>query len=178
MFEIPENPEGDNWEVRGAGNKPWHAGSAGPLRGYKATTYEGGTRVPAIIRWPGHIAPRQVSDELLANLDMYRTLLEVGGGNLPDHPVDGYNVMPFLTGQTNQSPRKEFGYFRNGLQGLRIGRWKLREVDGETELFNLQVDPGERYNRAETEPSVVQRIRAEMHQLAKEVGTKVSSSSE
>nr|WKN34051.1 sulfatase [Tunicatimonas sp. TK19036] len=172
MFQIPTKPEGSNWEQRGAGNKPWHVGSAGPLRGHKATTYEGGTRVPAIIRWPGHIEPRQVSDELVANLDMYRTFLETGGGTSPDHPIDGYNVMPFLTGQTRQSPRKEFGYFINELQGMRVGSWKLREVNGETELFDLQTDPGEHYNRAETEPEIVQQIQAEMQQLAQKVGLK------
>ena len=174
MFQTPTTPEGSNWEQRGAGNKPWHVGSAGPLRGHKATTYEGGTRVPAIIRWPGHIAPRQVSDEIVANLDMYHTLLKAGGGTLPNHPVDGYDVMPFLIGQTEQSPRRAFGYFNGDLQGLRVGPWKLREVEGQTELFNVQTDPGERYNRAEEEPEVVERIRNEMKQLAKEVGANVS----
>ncbi len=178
MFEIPTTPEGSNWEQRGAGNKPWHVGSAGPLRGHKATTYEGGTRVPAMIRWPGHIAPRQVSDELVANLDMYRTFLEAGGGKLPDHPVDGYDVMPFLTGQTQQSPRQEFGYFNGELQGLRQGQWKLREVNGETELFDLQTDPGEQYNRAETELEIVRRMRTGMQQLAQEVGAEVAESRE
>ena len=177
MFEIPTTPEGSNWEQRGAGNKPWHVGSAGPLRGHKATTYEGGTRVPAMIRWPGHIAPRQVSDALLANLDMYRTLLEAGGGTLPEHPVDGYNALPFLTGEAEQSPRQEFGYFNNTLQGLRRGRWKLRETDGETQLFDLQIDPGERYNRAETEPELVAQLRAEMQRLAKEVGARLATPS-
>ncbi len=178
MFEIPTTPEGGNWKQRGIGNKPWHVGSSGPLRGYKATTYEGGTRVPAMIRWPGHITPRQVSDALVANLDMYRTFLEVAGGQLPDHPVDGYNVMPLFTGQTRQSPRKAYGYFINELEGLRIGRWKLREVDGETQLFDLQTDSGEKYNRAETEPEVVRQLRAEMRQLAREVGAKVSAAKE
>ncbi len=177
MFEIPTTPEGSNWEQRGAGNQPWHVGSAGPLRGHKATTYEGGTRVPAMIRWPGHIAPQQVSDALLANLDMYRTFLEAGGGTLPDQPVDGYNAMPFLTGEAEQSPRQEFGYFNNTLQGLRRGRWKLRETDGETQLFDLQIDPGERYNRAETEPEIVEKLRAEMHQLAQEVGARLATPS-
>ena len=176
MFLIPEEPEGTNWEQRGAGNKPWYVGSAGPLRGYKHTTYEGGTRVPAMIRWPGHISPGQESDGLIANLDMYRTFLEVGGGHLPDHPVDGYNMMPFFTGQTDISPRKEYGYFINKMEGLRIGEWKLREVNGETELFNMNSDPGEKYNRAETEVDVVKRIRAEMHKFAKEVGAEVDES--
>ena len=174
MFRIPEHPEGDNWAERGAGNKPWYVGSAGPLRGYKHTTYEGGTRVPAMIRWPGHIESHQVSDGLVANLDIYRTFLEVGGGHIPDHKVDGYNVMPFLTGQTDQSPRNEYAYIINKLEGLRIGEWKLREVGGETELFNMQTDPDEKYNRAESEPEVVKQIKAKMQQLAEEMGIEVS----
>ena len=169
MFEIPTKPEGSNWEQRGAGNKPWHVGTAGPLRGHKATTYEGGTRVPAIICWPGHIAPQQVSDELVANLDMYRTFLQVGGGTLPDHPLDGYDAMPFLTGQTSESPRQEFGYFINEIQGFRSGQWKLRQVDGETELFDIQTDPGEKYNRAETDPEVVRQMQTEMQQFVKSI---------
>ena len=82
--------------------------------------------------------------------------------------------MPFLTGQAKQSPRQEFGYFNGDLQGLRVGSWKLREVDGKTELFDLQTDPGEQYNRAETEPAVVQRIRTEMRQLAQETNAPLS----
>jgi arylsulfatase A-like enzyme len=172
MFETPTTPEGSNWKQRGVGNKPWHAGSAGPLRGHKATTYEGGTRVPAAICWPDRIAPRQVSDALVANLDMYRTLLTAGGGQLPDHPVDGHDMMPFLTGQSKQSPRQEFGYFNRTLQAVRVGPWKLREVDGETQLFNLQVDPGERYNRAEDHSEIVKQLRTRMQQLQKEVEAK------
>lgn len=173
MFEIPKQAEGGNWELRGPGNKPWHAGSAGPLRGHKATTWEGGTRVPAIMRWPGRIERGQVSDGLVANLDIYRTLLEVGGGTLPDHPVDGYNILPFITGQTDQSPRKRFAYFRNGLQAMRIGKWKLRLASDTPELFNLQIDPGERYNRAPEKPELVNDIRQQMKVFAEEVGSKI-----
>lgn len=177
MFRIPKEREGSNWKIT-LGNKPWDVGSAGPLRGYKHTTYEGGTRVPAMIRWPGHIHPGQVSDGLVANLDMFVTLLKTGGGHLPDHTVDGYNVMSFLTGQTQQSPRKEYGYFINELQGLRIGPWKLRVAGDSTQLFNMQIDPDEHYNRAEEKPEIVRQIRARMVQLAKDVGTKIAGSAE
>lgn len=175
MFEIPREPEGGNWKRRGAGNKPWHVGSVGMLRGYKATTWEGGTRVPAMIRWPGHIPAGRVTDELVANLDIYRTFLEVGGGTLPDHPVDGHNVMPFLTGQTEQSPRETFAYFRNGLQALRVGPWKLRldSQTGEPALFNLQKDPGEKYDRAAEKPALVEKLLQKMKAFAKETGTEV-----
>lgn len=156
------------------GNKPWHAGSPGHLRGSKATTYEGGARVPAIIRWPGHIPAGKVTDELVASPDIYRTLLEAGGGELPDHPLDGYNIMSFLTGQTQESPRREYAYIRGGqLEALRVGDWKLRLAGGEPELFNLQIDPGERFNRAGDQPEIVEKIRAAMERTAQEVGAKV-----
>ncbi|MEX2593951.1 MAG: sulfatase [Anditalea sp.] len=158
-----------------AGNKPWHAGSPGPLRGSKATTYEGGTRVPAMIRWPGKILSKQVSDEMVASPDIYRTFLSLAGAEMPNHPIDGYDIMPFLQGQAEASPRKEYAYFlRDELQAMRIGDWKLRLANGDPELFNLQTDPAERYNRAAENPEIVKRIRKGMTQFAGEVGVKVS----
>lgn len=161
------------------GNKPWHAGSSGHLRGSKATSYEGGARVPAMIRWPGQIPAGKVTDELVAAPDIYRTLLEVAGATLPELTLDGYNVMPFLTGQTENSPRREYAYIRGGqLEALRVGEWKLRLAGGEQELFNLQVDPGERFNRAGDKPEIVEQIRQKMLQFAKEVGATVPGSNE
>lgn len=153
-----------------AGNKPWHQGTAGLLRESKATTYEGGTRVPAMIRWPANIPPRQVTDDLVASPDIYRTLVEVGGGKLPDHPVDGYNIMPFLKGEVESSPRNEYLYIlRNRLEAMRRGKWKLRLVEDEPQLFDLQNDPGERFNRAEEHPEIVTQIRNEMIKRAEEL---------
>lgn len=175
MFNKPEKPEGSNWKerrrVHGAGNKPWDAGSAGPLRGYKATTYEGGTRVPAIIRWPGHIQAGQVSDDIVTNLDIFTTFLKAGGGQLPHYKVDGLDMMSFFTGKTKASPRKQYGYFINQCEGIRIGQWKLREVGNKTQLFNLQYDPGEKYNQAKRHPEIVKRLRKKMVELAEYVGT-------
>lgn len=171
MFNKPTEREGTNdkiWERRG--NMPWDAGSTGPLRGYKHTTYEGGPRVPAIIRWPGHIKKGRVSDELVTHMDLYTTFIKIGGGDLPDYKIDGMDVMPFLTAEAEHSPRKEFGYFINKCQGIRVGEWKLRELGGETELFNLQYDPGERYNQADRHPEIVKRLRERMHALAADVG--------
>lgn len=153
------------------GNTHWHTGSPGPLRGSKATTYEGGTRVPAMIRWPGQIPGGQVSDELAAMPDIYRTLLEAGEGQLPDHPLDGYDLMPFLKGETEDSPREEYAYFRGGqLQAYREGPWKLRLAGNQPELFNLQNDPGERWNRTEDKPEIVERLHRRIKQFAEEVG--------
>jgi arylsulfatase A-like enzyme len=161
--------------MRQAGNELWHAGSPGPLRGAKGTTYEGGARVPAMIRWPGKVLSKQVSDELVASPDIYRTFLSLAGAELPDHPLDGYDIMPFLQGQTAAPPRKEYAYFlRDELQAMRIGPWKLRLASGKPELFNLQEDPGERYNRAVENPGIVKRVNNEMIKFAGEVGVPVS----
>ncbi|WP_234573596.1 sulfatase family protein [Rhodohalobacter sp. 614A] len=157
-----------------AGNKPWHAGSTGHLRGSKATTYEGGSRVPAMIRWPAVISPNQVSDQLVAMPDIYRTMLEAGGGSLPDHTVDGFNLIPFLTGEVQTSPRKEYAYIRYGvLEAMRVGDWKLRMMEENPELFNMQDDPGERFNRAEDHPEIVREIRLKMEEFAGEVGAEL-----
>lgn len=153
------------------GNKPWHQGSAGPLRGSKATSYEGGGRVPGIIRWPAQIPSGQVTDQLVGMPDIYRTLLTAGEGELPDHTLDGYDIMPFLTGATDTSPREEYAYFAFGkLEAMRVGEWKLRVTSGRPELFNLQADPGEQFNRAEDKPDVVKDIRTRMEETAEEAG--------
>lgn len=174
MFGKPKKPEGSAWKKRrklyGAGNSPWDAGSAGPLRGYKHTTYEGGTRVPAIISWPGHIDSGQVSDELVTNMDIYTTFLKTGGSQLPNYKIDGFDMMPFFTGDTLHSPRMQYGYFISQSEGIRVNNWKLREVNEKTQLFNLQVDPNEKYNQAKKHPEIVNRLRKKMKALAKDVG--------
>jgi arylsulfatase A-like enzyme len=157
-----------------AGNMPWHAGSSGHLRGYKATSYEGGSRVPAMIRWPEKISSGQVTDQLVGMPDIYRTFLQIAEADLPDHTLDGYDLTPFLTGETDQSPRNEYGYFRNGiLQAMRIGEWKLRLMEEEPQLFNMQDDPGERFNRAEDHPDIVESIQTRMQSLAAETGAEL-----
>ena len=164
--------------MRQEGNQPWHQGTAGPLRNSKATTYEGGTRVPAMIRWPGRIPAHQVSDALAASPDIYRTLIEVAGAEPPDHPIDGHDLMPWLTGQADDAPRERYAYFLGGtLEAMREGRWKLRLASGTPELFDLQVDPGERFNRAEDKPEVVDRLRTRMEQFAAEVGASMPEQS-
>ncbi|HRP33210.1 MAG TPA: sulfatase [Agriterribacter sp.] len=178
MFQQPQEPEGSDWErhnqLYGTGNKPWDAGSAGPLKGYKATTYEGGPRVPAMIRWPGHIKAGQTSDEMVSNLDIFTTFLHAGGGQRPDHTTDGLDMMPFFTGKEKHSPRNEFAYFLWGkLEAMRLGDWKLRTVNGIEELFNLQTDPGEKYNRAEEHPEIVKEIKLKMQTLANETHAKI-----
>ena len=106
--------------------------------------------------------------------DIYRTLIHIAGGNLPEHKIDGYDLRPFLQGAAEQSPRKEYFYFRGNLQAVRVGDWKLRTAGDGVELFHMADDPFERFNRAEQHPEVVKKLRSRMTQMAKEVGTKVA----
>ncbi|MFK7850120.1 MAG: sulfatase-like hydrolase/transferase [Akkermansiaceae bacterium] len=156
------------------GNEKWHAGSTGLLRGAKASTYEGGPRVPAVIKWPKKIQSARVSPELVGMPDIYRTVLLQAGAELPDHPLDGYDLTAFLSDSEAKSPRKSYYYFKGGLEAVRAGDWKLRTKSGEPELFNLRTDPSERLNRAADLPEKVAELRALMEQMAEETGTRVA----
>ena len=150
---------------------PWHAGFPGHLRGAKHTTYEGGPRVPCIIRWPGQIKAGRVSAEIATVMDLYVTLVKAGGGKLPDHPVDGHDLSPFLKGRTDSSPSRTYVYYRGGKgppEGIRVGSWKLRTIEG-MELFNLDIDPSERFNRAEERPDLVRELTKRMEETAKKI---------
>src|SRR5699024_3842193 len=124
--------------------------------------------------WLGHIDAGQVSDELVTNMDIYTTFLKAGGAQLPDYKIDGLDIMPFFTGDTLHSPRNQYGYFISQGEGIRINNWKLRETDGKTQLFNLQVDPNEKYKLAKKHPEIVNRLRKELKALAKDVGVPVA----
>lgn len=160
------------------GTEPSHVGSPGPLRGSKGTTYEGGMRVPAIVRWPAEVPPEQESAEVVTSMDLYTTLLRIAGAEVPeDRPVDGRNVMSVLQGQISSSPEAFYYFGRDELEAVREGRWKLRQAlrsrEGETretELFDLEVDPGERFNLAATHPRVVERLQERMRVFAQEIG--------
>jgi arylsulfatase A-like enzyme len=97
--------------------------------------------------------------------------MEIGGAKLPDYQLDGYNLMPWLTGSKSSSPRNQYAYFLYGrLEAMVIGDWKLRLASNNTQLFNLLEDPSERINRAKELPEIVKRIKQRMKQTAREVG--------
>jgi arylsulfatase A-like enzyme len=175
MLRTVKHPEGTAWKLRGAGNKPWYQGSMRQLRGAKHMSYEGGPRVPAMIRWPGHIKRGQVSSALVSNMDMFRTLLKAGGGKLPDYPLDGYNMMPFFTGKQAKSPRNTYAYIKYGLEALRVGKWKLKVNKGYPELFNLAIDPGEHYNLAGVKTKIARRIHQRMQKVARKLEIKIDT---
>ncbi|MBN1851503.1 MAG: sulfatase [Pirellulales bacterium] len=171
-------------------NGPWlsygdHAGSAGILREGKGTTFEGGIRVPCIMRWPGHIPAGTVCDEPLMTIDILPTVTQLIGAELPKHKIDGKDVWPLLAGEEGaKSPQETycFYYHKNALQALRSGKWKLHFPhkyatlagqeggrDGTPvsysqqeigyALFDLEIDPGETTDLAEKYPDVVARLK-------------------
>ncbi len=120
----------------------WPDGGTTPFRSEKNTNWEGAFRVPAFIRWPGHIKPDQVSNEIVSGLDWLPTLVAVAGdpdvkqkllkgytvGNMTYKVhLDGYNLLQYLTGQEPKSPRREFFYFSDEgeLLNLRYENWKF-----------------------------------------------------
>lgn len=162
------------------GVEPWHVGSPGLLRGAKGTTYEGGLRVPALVQWPSQIPAGQVSADITTSMDLYVTFVTAAGGTVPsDRPIDGYDLLPFLTGERDASPTDEFFYYLgNNLEAVREGPWKLRLSNNARpgnhhpplpELYHLGRDPSERYNRAEELPDRVAHLTRRLHSRAEEI---------
>jgi arylsulfatase len=112
----------DNGPFLSYGN---HAGSARPLREGKLTTFEGGVRVPCIMRWPGKVPAGRTSNELASTIDLLPTIARLTGGKLSENPIDGLDIWPLISGE-GRSPRDTF-YFYAGdeLQAVRSGPWKL-----------------------------------------------------
>ena len=113
-------------------NGPWlnfgnHAGSASPLREGKGTMFEGGPRVPCIMKWPGHIPENSVCKKMATTMDLLPTLAEITGAGLPEKPIDGVSILPLLSGNEKANPRNEFFYYYDaGLRAVRRGDWKLQ----------------------------------------------------
>jgi arylsulfatase len=156
----------------------WPDGGMTPFRNEKNSNWEGAYRVPAMVRWPGHIKPGQVSNEIVAHHDWLPTLLAVAGdpqvtenllkgykagGMTYKVHLDGYNLVPYLTGQETKSPRESFIYVNDDQQvtALRYDNWKMvfmeQRVPGTLrvwaepfvslrlpKIFNLRMDPYER----------------------------------
>ncbi len=151
-----------------------------PLRGDKGHLYEGGIRVPLIVRWPGVVKPGSVSETPVISMDHYPTLLDVVGlKRAEDHPLDGESLVPLLRG--TGEPRRQALYFHypnyafhrsNRLGGaIRRGSYKLIEYfeDGAIELYNLRSDLGESRDLASEEPARARRMVRELRAWRKEV---------
>ncbi|MFW6169548.1 MAG: sulfatase [Planctomycetota bacterium] len=159
-------------------NGPWlskkhHGGSALPLRAGKGTTWEGGMRVPGLMRWPGVIPAGTVTDKVAGTVDLLPTLAAITGAKLPDHAIDGHDISGILRDPDATSPHDTHGLFyykNNRVEALRMGKWKLRvnhRGNGDAakttfELYDLDADISESNDVAGQHPEVVTR----MHEFA------------
>ncbi len=154
----------DNGPHKEGGADPAFFGSSGPLRGYKRALYEGGIRVPMVVRWPGHVPPGTTRDDPWAFWDVLPTLAELAGVASPAG-LDGVSQVGAIVGDVGAN-RDRFLYweFHEGgsKQAARLGRWKaVRPALGiPLELYDLATDPGEAVDLAGQHPEVVARFEA------------------
>lgn len=171
-------------------NGPWlnfgnHAGTTGGLREGKGTSFEGGQRVPCIMRWPSVIPEGKINNKLSATLDILPTIAEITGAALPEHKIDGVSILSLLKGDKEANPRNHFYFYyrKNSLEAVRKDKWKLifphptRSYEGvlpgndgwpgpyaqdtaEFALYNLRRDAGERYDVKELYPEIVKELQA------------------
>lgn len=117
-----------------------HAGSAAPLREGKLTTFEGGVRVPCLMRWPGEIPAGRVCDELFSTMDLCVTIAHLIGAKLPDVKLDGLNLAPLLRGEPAARGRDTFWYYSGDeLHAVRQGEFKLHVPH---EYLTVAAEPG------------------------------------
>ena len=167
-------------------------GDNGRLRGGKRSTYEGGSRVPAIAWWPGRIPAGAVCDAVASEIDVLPTVVNLAGGVLPtEHKIDGLNIWPLLCGQTRNSPHEALFFFRDvksegKIEAVRSGSWKL-SVAAQSEgwkdlspeilsqpftpkLYDLDSDASETTDVAAQHPDVVKRLQDYVSQMEADLG--------
>jgi arylsulfatase len=190
--------------VYASDNGPWlsygnHAGSTGPLREGKGTSFEGGVRVPCIWRWPGQLPAGRVCETPLMTIDVLPTWAGRLGQALGEAPIDGVDVWSTLRGDDVLPERPLFFYYANNeLQAMRRGRWKLHlphsyrsmgqravGADGQTgkydyswktglELYDLEADVGESNDLAKTHPRKVEELLVDVFSMRAELGDRLT----
>jgi arylsulfatase A len=181
-------------------NGPWlsygdHAGSTGDLREGKGTMFDGGCRVPCLMRWPDKIPSNTVCDVPAMTIDVLPTIAKLIKASLPQHPIDGRDIWPLMANEVDAKSPQEAYYFYwgNELHAVRRGPWKLhfahtyRSLNGEPggkegvpakyenltieqSLFNLEDDPGETQNVADQHSEVVKQLITLANQARSELG--------
>ncbi len=171
-------------------NGPWlscgeHSGSAGPLREGKGTSWEGGIRVPCLMRWPGRIAPGTECREMCGTFDLLPSMAALCGAKLPDNKIDGKDISALITGDAGARTPHDAIFIRyagNELQAVITPQWKLllphtyrtlgdqpKAKDGiparyrqvkleKPALYDLLADPGEKHDVSAAHPDVVERL--------------------
>jgi arylsulfatase A-like enzyme len=188
--------EKDTLVVFTSDNGPWltkgaDGGSAGPLRGGKGSTWEGGVREPTIAWWPGRVPAGSVNDAVAGTIDLLPTIVSLAGGTVPASPViDGRDITSILLGQSRESAREAHYYFAAyDLQAVRQGRWKLAlvpqpdgmgkqaaKVPAGLRLYDLDAEIGEQTDVAAQHPEIVAKLKALADKMAAEIGGKTPTS--
>ena len=182
-------------------NGPWanygnHAGSAGGLREAKATTFDGGNRIPCIMYWKGKIQPGSTCNKLASNIDIFPTLAELSKAPLPEKKIDGVSLVPLINGNKDANPRENFVYYfnKNDLEAITDGTYKLvfphryvtygayepgndgmpgKLINADVhipELYDLRRDPGERYNVLGQNLEVAAKLMKAADKMREELG--------
>ena len=150
-------------------------GRAGPLKGRKGSTFEGGMREPTVIRWPGKIPAGKDNDQLMTAMDLLPTFGKLAGAKIPDErTIDGKDVWPVLAGEAD-SPHEMFFYHGGDvLKAVRSGPWKLHWNQGKpTQLYHLESDIGEKTNLLKSEPEVVKRLMDYLKAFEQEISSDI-----
>jgi arylsulfatase A-like enzyme len=156
------NDNGGEWLSRNA-----------PLANRKSTMWEGGIRVPMIIRWPGHLPAGRQSAQVAITMDLTATFLAAAHATVPaSHKLEGIDLVPSLGGQTGIVERQLFWRIRHPQlqRAVRSGRWKLLDDDGDFYLFDVLADPAERHDLTAAHPEIVHRLIAALDAWEKDVG--------
>ncbi len=181
-------------------NGPWlnfgnHAGSAGGLREGKTTSWEGGQRVPFVVKWPNNVPEGKVCNKLACAVDLMPTLASIVGGELSENKIDGVDISPLFKGNFEETPRETILYYygKNNLNAVRKGAWKLvlphtygsynttpgndghngkriKTVVQQPELYDMRRDPGEQFNVIENHPDKVVELMKVVEKAREELG--------
>jgi len=186
-------------------NGPWlnfgnHAGTTGGLREGKGSSWEGGQRVPCIMRWPGVIPAGDICNQLASSIDILPTLAAITGASLPSKKIDGVSLLPLMLGDKTASPRHEFYYYyqQNALEAVQEDYWKLvlphrgrtyrgykpgidgwpgptgTEIVKTAQLYDLRRDPGEWYDLAEIYPEKVKELELIAEKARQDLGDELT----
>jgi len=151
-------------------------GSNAPLRGKKGTTWEGGQRVPCLMRWPKAIPSGVECSEIVTCMDFYETFAKLAQVEVPkDRKLDSVDISDLMFNRkAGNAPRDTFCYyFKNSLEAVRHGEWKLHVRKGDQkikELYNLETDVGETRNLHQDNPEVVKRLETLLDQCRRDLG--------
>lgn len=176
IYTADNGPEG-RLDDRGLpiGKNKRTRGSTGGLRGRKRDVYEGGIRVPGIVRWPGHVPAGVESDQPIIGSDIFATVCEIAGVPLPtDRTIDGVSLCPLFTGGTIDRPVPLYWrcYIAQGpITAMRIGDWKILSDEALTtfEMYNIREDPTESKNLVESHPEKFREMRDAFRKLNSEI---------